>query len=258
MGVAILLWLFAAGYHLHAKEPAELHDLYKHSFAKYQLQRETLQNVLVRQNAVQVPLQERAPGMAAKQKSKGRAFLQSLLLPGWGQHYAESRGMTKVFIAAEVALWGSYLGFKLNSDWKESDYRDLAASHAGVDLNGKTAGYFFDIGIYDNLADYNQASLRDRDVRALYPDTEEYQWDWDSTENRIRFDGLRIKSDEANNNANLTIALIFVNHLVSALQSTLAVHKFNERLQQSGIGMHIDMNSHPLDRYLRVNLVKSF
>jgi hypothetical protein len=164
----------------------------------------------------------------------------------------------KVFIVSEVTLWATYLGFRLTSDWKRNDYRSLAATNAGVNLAGKSDSYFFDIGIYDNILDYNQARLRDRDTRSLYPENEEYAWDWDNTANRIRFDGLRIESDEAKNSANLVLGLIFVNHLVSALQSTLAVHNFNEKLEKANIGLNLDVDSFGSDKTVRLSLTKGF
>jgi hypothetical protein len=191
-------------------------------------------------------------------KSKGRAFMQSLIVPGWGQHYAQSKTMTKVFVASEALLWAGFAGFTLRSNWLEEDYRTFAVTHAGVELSGKPAGYFVDIGSFDDIADYNQAQLRDHDVEALYPETDEFFWRWDSEENRRRFDSLRIRSDRAANRADLTLAMIFVNHLVSALQATLAVHKYNKRFTEEDMGMNIDLHATPEDRRINFTLFKRF
>jgi hypothetical protein len=194
----------------------------------------------------------------AGEKSKGRAFLQSLILPGWGQHYARSHTMLKVFAASEVLLWGTFAGFNLWSNWLQNDYRTFAVSHAGVDLGGKSAKYFVDIGDFNDIFEYNQAQLRNRAVSTLYPETDEFFWRWDSEDNRRRFEDLRIRSDRAANRAELTLAVIFVNHLVSALQATLAVHKYNQRLQKNDIGMNLEVDALAENLGVRLKLVQHF
>ncbi|MFQ5754231.1 MAG: DUF5683 domain-containing protein, partial [bacterium] len=97
-----------------------------------------------------------------QKKSKRRAFLQSLILPGWGQHYAESKTMFKVFVASEVLLWGSFLGFTTWSNWLEDDYRTFAVTHAGISLQDKPRRYFVDIGNFNDVFEFNQAQLQGR------------------------------------------------------------------------------------------------
>ncbi|MFQ5648962.1 MAG: hypothetical protein ACE5IY_03385 [bacterium] len=192
-------------------------------------------------------------------KSRGRAFLQSLVLPGWGQYYTESKAMMRVFIVSEVLLWGSYLGFTTWSNWLEDDYRTFAVNHAGIKLAGKPDRYFVDIGNFDNLEAYNQAQLRDRDVSDLYPtETNEFFWQWDNTESRRKFEDLRIRSDEADNRAEFVLAGIFVNHLVSAVHSTLAAFKFNKRLAKRDLGYNIYFDNSPQNRTVKIELSKRF
>ncbi len=192
------------------------------------------------------------------QKKKGRAFLQSLLVPGWGQHYAESGTMMKVFIASEVLLWGSFIGLKTWGNWLENDYRTFSVQNAGVNLEGKSDMYFVDISNYDDILAYNQAQLRNRDVNALYTDTETFFWKWDSEQNRRKFDDMRIRSDRARNRADLTLAFIFTNHLISAIHSTLAVFKFNKRLEKQNLGIKLDYDSYSDNRYFKVGIEKKF
>lgn len=195
---------------------------------------------------------------AAGYKSKGRAFLQSLILPGWGQYYARSHTMFKIFAASEAALWGVFTGFTLRSNWLENDYRNFAATHAGINPEGKPADYFVDIGNFVDIFEYNQAQLRNRDVAALYPETDEFFWRWDSDANRRRFENLRVSSDRASNRADLTLALIFVNHLFSAVQATMAVHNFNKRLAEKDVGMNIQFEGLSEDRRVQLIFVKRF
>ncbi len=191
-------------------------------------------------------------------KNKGRAFLKSLLLPGWGQHYAESGKMMKVFIASEVLLWGSFVGLRSWGNWLEDDYRNFSVQHAGVNLEDKPDLYFVDISNFDDIFEYNQAQLRNRDVSAVYSDTESFFWKWDSEQNRRKFDDMRIRSDRARNRADLTLAFIFTNHLISAIHSTLAVFKFNKRLEEQNLGLKLDYNNYSENRFFKIRLVKTF
>ena len=190
-------------------------------------------------------------------KSKARAFLQSLILPGWGQHYAESRSMMKVFIASEAVLLGSFIGFNLWGNWLEDDFRTFASTHAGISPQGKPNGYFVDIGNFNDIFDYNQEQLRNRDVRSLYPVTDEFFWRWDSEANRLKFEDLRVRSARAANRADLTLAVIFVNHLLSAIHSTLAVHKYNRRLSNPDVGVRLMLDGY-VYRELRIRVEKNF
>jgi len=175
-------------------------------------------------------------------KSRRRAFFQSLLLPGWGQHYTESKTMMRAFIASEAVLWASFIGFTAWSNWLESDFRSFASDHAGVDTKNKPSDYFVDIGIYGSIDQFNQDRLRNRDVAGLYTDRPAFFWQWDSEENRLKYANLRVRSSRANNRADLTLGAIFANHVISAIHSTLAAFKFNKKLEKSHFGLNIDLN----------------
>lgn len=191
------------------------------------------------------------------EKSRGGAFLRSLVLPGWGQFYAKSETMGKAFIVSEVLLWGAFAGFNLWSDWLEDDFRAFAANHAGVDPSGKEARYFVDIGNFDDIFDYNQFQLRNRAVEEMYPETEDFIWAWDSAENRRAFRDFRVRSDRADNRAKFTLAAVVVNHVVSAVHATLAVYKYNKRLKEE-LGLDLDVEAFSRHGTIEVQLTKRF
>lgn len=199
------------------------------------------------------PLLQESPA----RKSRGRAFLQSLLLPGWGQYYAESKKSMRLFIITEVLSLGSYIGFTTWSNWLENDYRAFAVTHADVELNGKDDNYFVDIGNYDNIDDYNQAQLRDRDLVDVYRNTEFYYWQWDTEANREKFDDLRIRSDRAANNSEFALAAIILNHVVSAIHSTLSVYKYNKKLSEQETGFNLNFQYDQERQLFSLNLSKT-
>ncbi|MFQ5770507.1 MAG: hypothetical protein ACE5HX_08230 [bacterium] len=229
------------------------------SLSKFQFRYQTLEAVLGKSPEANYELSFLNSNLQSfNEKSKGRAFLQSLIIPGWGQHYAESKTMAKVFFVSEILLWGSYVGFTVWSNWLEEDYRTFATTHAGINPEGKPKRYFVDIGNFNDIFDFNQAQLRDRDVSDLYDETNEFFWRWDSEQNRREFEDMRIRSDRAENRAEFTLATIFVNHLISAIHSTLAVHKFNKRLAEKGLGFRIEVEGYSENRQIKVEVVKHF
>ena len=174
-------------------------------------------------------------------KSRGRAFFLSLVLPGLGERYVGNKGKAQFFFATEISLWLSYTGFVTYREWQKDDYKTYAATHAGVDLDGKSESYFVDIGNYNNIYQYNETKLRDRNLPEYYYDVDEYYWSWDSPTDQHNFKQMRLSADRADNRATFVIGAIFANHLISAIDAVWDVHKHNKSLQQSAINWDIHM-----------------
>jgi hypothetical protein len=65
-----------------------------------------------------------------KRKSPTRAFLQSFLIPGWGQFYAKSSLWKPImFVGFEAAGWAGYMSFSGKGNDKEDLYRAYADTH---------------------------------------------------------------------------------------------------------------------------------
>lgn len=175
---------------------------------------------------------------AAPAKSKGKAFLLSLLLPGMGERYAGARGRSQGFLGAELTLWLGYAGFVTWSDWRQEESRSYAASHAGADPAGKDDIYYVNIGNYDDIYQYNAAKLRQRNLNDYYRDVEAMYWKWDSAASKAQFDRIRLASERASNRATFMLGAIFANHLVSAIDAVWSVHKYNSRAE-SQVGWNL-------------------
>jgi hypothetical protein len=194
-----------------------------------------------------------APAVNLDRKSKGKAFLLSLVIPGLGQRYAES-DKSRWFMVAEVGLWLTYSGFITYRDWKREDYKIYAATHANVALQGKSDSYFIDVGNYNSIDEYNAAKLRQRNLPDYYRDSEKYYWKWESEEQRQKFDEMRVASDQADNRALFALGAIFANHIISAIHSIWAVGGYNEaRKEEIKLNMHYNRN-----QGIAVSLQKAF
>jgi hypothetical protein len=183
------------------------------------------------QFGVQSPAKS-APETAAQQGRLVpiRAFLQSLVIPGWGQRYAH-RGTTigTINFLTDVALWSAVLGYGAYGKWRRDTYIAFATTHADVNSQDKDHQYYVDIGNYQNLDQYNEQQRRDRDFDQLYLSSEDW-WEWDSTPNRLEFKRLRIQSDNALNRRYYVLGAVFINHVYSAIHASKQVRD----LQHSG------------------------
>lgn len=157
--------------------------------------------------------------------SQARAFLLSFALPGAGEHYAGSKKMATVFAATELALWTTFTSFRIYGSWKRNDFRLYAVAHAGVDLKGKDDQYFLDIENYMTLVDYNDAKLQQRNVGAMYPETETWDWNWDSESSREAYEQMRVSSDQAYNRSLIVVAAIVLNHITSGIDAVRIARK---------------------------------
>ncbi len=241
-----------------AKENLVSARIWPSSQERFFVKKEGLSHALAQHPASIEPTMNIVSAPDAVVKSRGRAFLMSLLLPGWGQHYAGSKTMMKIFAVTEALTWGSYLGLNRWGNWLEDDSRTFAATHAGVNSAAKPGIYFVDIGRFDDIIAYNQAQLRDRDVADLYPESEDFFWRWDNDENRTKYDDIRKRSARALNRSEFAVAAIFVNHVVSAIHSTLAVYKSNKRQAESKVGFKFKLDGTSPNSRVMLSLTKRF
>jgi len=152
-----------------------------------------------------------------------RAFWYSLLVPGWGQHYAGREESARGFLAAELALWGSFFGFQRLGEIREDNFRAHAAEHARARPKGKDDRYFDDLGFYDSRLQHDQfARYEDGPDAELYPDGPEFFWEWDREESRRRYRELRNASEGARRQALYVSGLVVVNHLIAAVHAALS------------------------------------
>ncbi len=154
----------------------------------------------------------------------GNIFL-SLVLPGAGEWASGHKGAAKVFFGAEAVLWLSYWGSQSYVGILQDDLESFAALHAGVNSAGKDDQFWIDVGIANNLANFNNNRLLERDIEATYADTPENQWQWDSEDNRREYVGKRFKRLDWKRRSSGIIGVIVLNHIVSAIDVIRLIRK---------------------------------
>ena len=158
--------------------------------------------------------------VAAQAMSPKRAFLYSLLIPGWGQYTTGNDKSAGRFLGAELGLWGGFFAFKKVEDVRVDNYRSYAAQHAQARTSRKDSQYFDDLGFYTSRLQHNQIARYDDGPNAdLYPETTDFFWEWDSEASRNRYKKLLNSSESAQRQSLFFSGLVVVNHLVSAIHA---------------------------------------
>jgi len=151
-------------------------------------------------------------------KSKWAAAGLSLLVPGAGELFLGDKRGAGYFLAAEGAIWGAYAGLTINGNWRKEEYRNYSAIHAGVQPEGKDDQFFEDVLTFESRDDFNNwYHLVYRDEVPLYPETEEYFWDWESEETWDDYADMRSSSETSFRNAKITLAVGLVNRVFSVV-----------------------------------------
>ncbi|NQT27803.1 hypothetical protein HQ585_20770 [candidate division KSB1 bacterium] len=172
-----------------------------------------------------VDQQEKSSTLKGTSPSQAKAFLLSFVLPGAGEYYAGSKTMATVFASTELALWTTFASFRIYGNWKRNDYHLYAVAHAGVELSGKNDQYFVDIEDYMSLVAFNDAKLQQRNLGAVYPETEYWDWNWDNETSREAYEKMRISSDQAFNRSMIVVAAIVLNHITSGIDAVRLARK---------------------------------
>ncbi len=170
-----------------------------------------------------------------KKKSQATAALYSLILPGMGEWYADDFGSGRYSLIAEATLWLTYASFQQYGTWFQSDARQFAVAHAGASLSGKNDQFFVNMGNFDNVYDYNEQKLRERDLADVYDPAAGYFWSWDSDADQQRFRSLRVSGDRIFNNSEFVIGAVVLNHIISAVNAARLVRHYNRNADE-GLG----------------------
>ena len=168
----------------------------------------------------------RTDPVVIEHKSPALAALASLAVPGLGELYAGRYDVGKYSTIAEASLWIFYAAVEVYSNQVRNDAINYAAVYAGANVSGKPSQFFVDIGNFLNTEDYNIKKIHDGDYEKIYSSSS-YQWQWQSDAERARFKDLRIKADNYLNIGRYTVAVIILNHLISAFDAARLAANFN-------------------------------
>ena len=165
--------------------------------------------------------------------SAGRAVAYSLLLPGAGQWYIGRKQRAGVFLAADAAAWTLWGYFRKIGSIKENDQRNFAQRHAGVVADGKDDDFYRTLTFYDSRDQFNETRSP---FRSPYPNTADYDWQWDSDTSRKQYRDIRNQSKEGYNRAKFALGAAVLTRLVAALDSWRTARSINRTARMDMAG----------------------
>ena len=158
------------------------------------------------------------------------AFWRSLVLPGWGHRYVDKNSWKRGqwHLGSDILLVLTYVGLRVRANNIEDEVFTFARNFSGTDIKGRERLFVLAVQQFDDLQSYNDFQARSRQFDDIFPNTPEFQWEWQSTELRQDFRNLRDKEDRIENQLPAVIGLMLVNRVVSALSAS---NKAKEKIQ---------------------------
>jgi uncharacterized protein DUF5683 len=204
-------------------------------------------------------------------KSPKKAFLYSLLIPGWGQKYAGSSFWKPLlFFGAEVGSWVGYFSYHNEGEKLTDDYQAFAGEHwSEGDRNpashvpdsttywdwvrdqeiiprehlpeSKTQQYYEMIGKYNEFAGgWDDFWTIQQNIDAGFdPSHDDIVL---LTPHRQIYNNLRGRANDKLDMANKFIIVAMANHLISAFDAALAANRFNKgKTEESWLSVNAEL-----------------
>ena len=144
--------------------------------------------------------------------------LKNLVVPGWGfEHLEESKNQSKKYFLREAIIWSSLITSRTSSDLFEDYYISYGIDYSDADILQYDDGYSINVGNYDSMYEYNQAMLRKRRPEDIYPYNEGYDWEWNSTNNRLKYKKMLQVSRDLDKIGDFAIASLLIHRMVSVV-----------------------------------------
>jgi len=180
------------------------------------------------------------------EKSVGKAFGLSLLLPGLGQRYVGDKGAATAFFIVDAAIWTSFIVFQVQGNQREDGYETYAQDFARVTGDGYSDDYYQALTEYNSSQEYEEA-VKSEGRFELYPyadaaSLDQYfvenrpddfaPWVWSSDDQRRDFRQQRSASKQAYRRSTYVVWLALANRLVSSFLAVRSARNYNSDLAQ--------------------------
>jgi len=188
-----------------------------------------------------------------KGKSVKRAFLYSLILPGAGELYANSKIKAAIFFGVDATLWTLYFNYHKKGKNKENEYKGFADQHWIeedyrqwlIDSLEITSGSDQDSfwnpekQSYDWLS-HHLPDKKDQQYYEMIGKYDQFSSGWDdfhedpSQLHRNFYLDLRRDSNNWLNKAKYSAMFSLANHILSSFDAAIAVKKYNKKGERFG------------------------
>jgi|TARA_Y100001960_G_scaffold304289_1_gene357292 hypothetical protein len=163
-----------------------------------------------------------------KEEKSFDPVVKSLLLPGWGQQDLGFNKRSRIYNYLEAGILISIVVTSKYSNEIKRNYIAFASEHASVNSLGKDHEFWVDIGNYNSRFEYNDEHLRNRESNDLYPQGNDWFWNWDTIKNRNSFESKRILSDNLKLVSTFAIGGLIMNHAISSIDALYLKRKLKK------------------------------
>ena len=179
-------------------------------------------------------------------KLSGR-YSRQMLLPGWGEHDLGVSKRGYLFNGIEAGLWVIAGVALTTANAHEDDLFYFAVEYGQITDPQSKGDIFMDrVSKYDNMDEYNEQMLRNRQWDRIYRREDGNYWDWESDEKRDEFFDIKTQRYLWRQRVTYTFGAITLNHLVSAMdalylkRSSISISAQPE-FYQNGSGVRLNL-----------------
>jgi hypothetical protein len=197
-----------------------------------------------------------------KGKSVKRAFVYSLIVPGAGEFYANSKIKAVLFFGLDATLWTLYFNYHKKGKNKENEYKRFADQHWIEDdyrewlidslwiTSGSDQDSFWnkEEQRFDWLS-HHLPDKKDQQYYEMIGKYDQFKFGWDdfpeedlNQARRNLYLNMRRDSNNLLNKAKYSVMFSLANHILSSFDAAIAVKKHNrkgERFSQIHLQMRL-------------------
>lgn len=189
-----------------------------------------------------------------KGKSVKRAFLYSLVIPGAGEFYANSKIKSVIFFGVDVTFWSLYFNYHKKGKNKENEYKGFADQHwiednyrdwlrDSLKIQPDGNGEISDTSIYKDpvtgqwtYLSHHLPNSKTQQYYEMIGKYDQFRFGWDDypevdLNQALRNFYLDMRRDSNNllNKAKYSVMFSLANHILSAFDASIAVKKYNKK-----------------------------
>jgi hypothetical protein len=197
-----------------------------------------------------------------RERSVGKAFLLSAVIPGAGEFYNKSFLKGLAFLGVEAGAWAVYAIYTKSGNEKTDEFENYADSHWSEDKywrsiaeDARKNGQVIDPNDRRSLRDYELAHfshfLPETPNQTYYENIGKYDQfnaGWDDSisgearkrdsANRGLYTRMRKKANDQFKIATYGTSVVLINHVISALDAAYTTYRFNREIKAS-MGMEM-------------------
>ena len=153
-------------------------------------------------------------------------LIKNIVIPGLGMPNTEKyQKIKKQYLLREVVLWGSLFSSRRSSDVYSNNYINYGIDYSDTDVSDFNYQYAINVGDYNSMSEYNDAMLRRRLPDKLYPQDEDYDWNWEAPSNRLKYRNMLRTSRDLDKLGDFAIAGLLIHRIVGIINYTYIKNK---------------------------------